>query len=108
MDRHVLAAVAIALGNTALGNTALGNTALGITGPAGGGPQPALPGFLNSLASPLAHYGLWAILLFVMLEDFGIPLPGETVLIAGAVFAGSGRLNVVMVGLVGFAAAVIG
>jgi membrane protein DedA with SNARE-associated domain len=73
-----------------------------------GGSQPVLPGFLNSLASPLAHYGLWAILLFVLIEDFGIPVPGETVLIAGAVFAGSGRLNVVAVGLVGFVAAVLG
>ena len=27
--------------------------------------------------------GYWAILLFVMLEDFGVPLPGETILIAG-------------------------
>ena len=35
-------------------------------------------------------------------------MPGETVLITAAIFAGSGRLNVVMVGLVGFAAAIIG
>jgi membrane protein DedA with SNARE-associated domain len=69
---------------------------------------PALPGFLAPLESPLAHYGLWAIALFVFLEDFGIPVPGETVLIAGAVFAGSGRLNIVVVGVVGFLAAVAG
>lgn len=67
-----------------------------------------LPGFLGSLAGPLEHYGLWAILLLVMLEDFGIPLPGETVLIAGAIYAGAGRLNIVAVGVIGFAAAVIG
>jgi membrane protein DedA with SNARE-associated domain len=73
-----------------------------------GGPQPVLPGFLNALASPLQHYGLWAILAFVLIEDLGIPLPGETVLIAGAVYAGSGRLNVVEVGLVGFFAAILG
>ncbi len=73
-----------------------------------GGPQPVLPGFLNSLASPLQHYGLWAILVFVLIEDFGIPLPGETVLIAGAIYAGSGRLNVVEVGLVAFFAAILG
>jgi membrane protein DedA with SNARE-associated domain len=73
-----------------------------------GGQQPELPGFLNALAGPLEHYGLWAILLLVLLEDFGIPVPGETVLIAGAVYAGSGRLNVVAVGVVGFVAAVIG
>src|SRR5215470_9120068 len=37
-----------------------------------------------------------------------IPLPGETVLIAGAVVAGTGRLSVVAVGVIGFGAAVIG
>jgi membrane protein DedA with SNARE-associated domain len=67
-----------------------------------------LPGFLNSLSGPLDHFGLWAVLLFVMIEDFGIPVPGETILIAASVYAGTGRLNVVAVGLVGFAAAVIG
>jgi membrane protein DedA with SNARE-associated domain len=72
------------------------------------GTQPQLPGFLNSLAGPLGHYGLWAIALLVLVEDFGIPVPGETVLIAGAIYAGSGRLNVVAVGVVGFAAAVVG
>ena len=69
---------------------------------------PQLPGFLNSLSGPLGHYGLWAIALLVLVEDFGIPVPGETVLIAGAIYAGSGKLNVVAVGLVGFAAAVVG
>jgi len=71
-------------------------------------PQPVLPGFLNALSSPLQHYGLWAILALVLIEDFGIPVPGETVLIAGAVYAGSGRLNIVAVGLIGFVAAVLG
>ncbi|MGH3150927.1 MAG: DedA family protein [Streptosporangiaceae bacterium] len=69
---------------------------------------PPLPGFLNSLAGPLDRYGLWAVLLFVLIEDFGIPVPGETALIAASVYAGAGRLNVVAVGVVGFAAAVIG
>jgi membrane protein DedA with SNARE-associated domain len=71
------------------------------------GPPP-LPGFLGALAAPLTHYGLWAILLLVAIEDFGVPVPGETVLIAGAVYAGSGQLNVVAVGIVGFLAAVVG
>jgi membrane protein DedA with SNARE-associated domain len=92
LNSEVLTAVATVVGNVALS----------------GGPQPVLPGFLNSLAGPLEHYGLWAILLLVLVEDFGIPLPGETVLIAGAIFAGSGRLNVVAVALVGFVAAVVG
>ena len=69
---------------------------------------PPLPGFLNSLAGPLNHYGLWAVLLFVLIEDFGIPVPGETILIAASVYAGVGRLNVVLVAVVAFAAAVAG
>jgi membrane protein DedA with SNARE-associated domain len=69
---------------------------------------PPLPGFLNALGSPLQHYGLWAIALLVMVEDFGIPVPGETILIAGAVYAGAGRLNIVSVGIVAVIAAVIG
>ena len=71
-------------------------------------PPPNLPGFLNVVAPYLDHYSYWAVLLLVMLEDFGIPVPGETILIAAAIFAGAGRLNVVVVGLVGFVAAVIG
>src|SRR6266700_1618179 len=69
---------------------------------------PPLPGFLNALSSPLQHYGVWAIGLLIMLEDFGIPVPGETIMIAGAIYAGAGRLNVVAVGVVGFVAAVVG
>jgi membrane protein DedA with SNARE-associated domain len=72
------------------------------------GSQPALPGFLEALASPLQHYGLWAIFALVLIEDFGIPVPGETVIIAAAIYAGSGRLNVVGVGVVAFVAAVLG
>jgi membrane protein DedA with SNARE-associated domain len=67
-----------------------------------------LPGFLNALSSTLQHYGLWAIGLLIMLEDFGVPAPGETILIAGAIYAGAGRLNIVAVGVVGFIAAIIG
>src|SRR5690242_2349474 len=72
------------------------------------GSPPPLPGFLDSLAGPLNHLGYWAVLLFVLIEDFGIPVPGETVLIAASVYAGAGRLNVVAVGLIGFAAAITG
>src|SRR5579862_8909987 len=74
-----------------------------------------LPGFLNSLAGPLDHYGYWAIALLLLLENIGIPVvPGEFSLIAGAIFAGTGRagLNVVLVGVVAvltsFAGAEIG
>src|SRR5436305_1724406 len=69
---------------------------------------PPLPGFLNALAGTLRHYGLWAIGLLITLEDFGVPVPGETILIAGAIFAGAGRINVVALGVVAFVAAVTG
>jgi membrane protein DedA with SNARE-associated domain len=69
---------------------------------------PPLPGFLDALSSTLQHYGLWAIGLLILLEDFGVPAPGETILIAGAIYAGAGRLNIVAVGVVGFIAAIIG
>jgi len=72
------------------------------------GSPPPLPGFLDSLAGPLNRFGYWAVLLLVMIEDFGIPVPGEIVLIAASVYAGAGRLNVIVVGVVGFTAAVIG
>jgi membrane protein DedA with SNARE-associated domain len=71
------------------------------------GPPP-MPGFLEALSGPLNHYGYWAILALVMLEDFGIPVPGETILIAAAIYAGHQQLNVVAVGVIGFIAAVIG
>jgi membrane protein DedA with SNARE-associated domain len=74
----------------------------------GSSPPPELPGFLNLVAPYLEHYSYWAVLLLVTLEDFGIPVPGETILIAAAIFAGAGRLNVVIVGVVGFIAAVMG
>jgi membrane protein DedA with SNARE-associated domain len=67
-----------------------------------------LPGFLASLAPVLNQYGYLAVGGLIMLEDFGIPLPGETILIAAAVYAGAGRLNIVIVGLVAVLAAVIG
>jgi membrane protein DedA with SNARE-associated domain len=67
-----------------------------------------LPGVLHSLEPALDHYGYLAVGGFVLLEDFGVPVPGETILIAAAVYAGTGRLNVVLVALIGFIAAVLG
>ncbi len=56
----------------------------------------------------LQTWGYAAIVLFIFVEDFGIPSPGETVLIAGAVEAGQGNLNIFLVALFAFAAAVAG
>ncbi len=67
-----------------------------------------LPGIFGSLQPVLAHYGYLAVGGFVLLEDFGVPVPGETILIAAAVYAGSGHLNIVAVILIAVLGAVIG
>jgi membrane protein DedA with SNARE-associated domain len=42
----------------------------------------------------IAHqYGYWAVFLGILLENLGIPLPGETVTLVGGFLAGSGELN---------------
>ncbi len=69
---------------------------------------PPLPGFLAALAPLLNDYGYLAVAVLIMVEDFGIPAPGETVLIAAAVYAGSGRLNIVAVGVIAVLAAIAG
>ncbi|MFE7210522.1 DedA family protein [Streptomyces sp. NPDC001698] len=69
---------------------------------------PPLPGPLAHLAPLLSHYGYWAVGVVVLVEDFGVPAPGETILIAAGVYAGAGQLDVVAVALIAFAAAVVG
>lgn len=42
----------------------------------------------------IAHeYGYWAVFLGIMLENMGIPLPGETITLVGGFLAGSGELE---------------
>lgn len=69
---------------------------------------PALPGIFGALAPILDSYGYLAVGGLLFLEDFGVPAPGETILIAAAVYAGAGQLNIVAVVLIGFVAAVAG
>ncbi len=69
---------------------------------------PPLPGFLAPLAVPLDNYGYLAVAILIMVEDFGVPAPGETVLIAAAVYAGTGRMSIVAVGIIAVLAAVAG
>jgi membrane protein DedA with SNARE-associated domain len=57
----------------------------------------------------LQSYGYIAVFLFVALESMGIPLPGETALIAASLYAGSThRLNVGLIALVAAVAAIAG
>jgi len=67
-----------------------------------------LPGVFATLAPVLDRYGYLAVGGFVLLEDFGVPTPGETILIAAAVYAGAGRLSIALVVLIAWVAAVVG
>jgi len=63
---------------------------------------------MNTITNFLESYGLIAVGLLVFLEDFGVPLPGETILITASVTASQHRLNILLVALVAVVAAVAG
>jgi membrane protein DedA with SNARE-associated domain len=66
-------------------------------------------GSIAWLHQMMAAYGLWVLFGMVFLESTGVPLPGETALIAAALYAGSThRFTLIEVILVAFAAAVAG
>jgi membrane protein DedA with SNARE-associated domain len=56
----------------------------------------------------LNDYGLFLLFALVALESFGVPLPGETALIAAGVLAARGHFSIVSVVAVAAAAAIIG
>jgi len=43
----------------------------------------------SDLSHLLSTYGYWAVLVFVAIESTGIPFPGETMLLAAAIYAGT-------------------
>src|SRR3954451_12357270 len=61
-----------------------------------------------SLLGVVDRFGYFGVAGVVFIESFGVPAPGETVIIAGATYAGQGHLNVIVVAVVAFLAAVIG
>ena len=67
-----------------------------------------LPGILGTVAPVLDNYGYLAVAGLVMVENFGVPAPGETILVAAAVYAGTGRLSIVGVGVIAVLAAIVG
>jgi membrane protein DedA with SNARE-associated domain len=58
----------------------------------------------------LVSYGYLAVFALVAIESIGVPMPGETMLILAAVYAGAttGRLSIVVVVAVAAAGAVVG
>lgn len=67
-----------------------------------------LPGFLHGVAPILDRWGYTAVAAMIGVESFGIPAPGQTIMVAAAIYAGAGRLNIVAVGAIAFVAAVLG
>jgi len=53
-------------------------------------------------------YGYWAVFFGVMLENAGIPVPGETILLIAGYFAATGEFHVALVMLIAATGAVIG
>lgn len=67
-----------------------------------------LPAVIQSIAPLVDQYGYLAVGGLLLLENFGLPVPGETVLIAASVFAGLGKLNIIVVVLLAVACSVLG
>ena len=65
--------------------------------------------WMSSVHEVLKTYGLWALFIAITLEGTGIPLPGETMLLSAALYAGSThRLTIGLVMLVAATAAPVG
>lgn len=63
---------------------------------------------LDTLSKLFISYGYWTVFIGVMLENAGLPIPGETILLAAGFFAASGQFTLPLVMLVAATGAVIG
>ncbi len=48
---------------------------------------------LETIEAIARQYGYWAVFFGILLENLGLPIPGETVTLAGGFLAGSDQLN---------------
>jgi membrane protein DedA with SNARE-associated domain len=68
--------------------------------------------FLHDSLQLIEHYmllyGYWAVFFGVMLENAGVPVPGETILLIAGYFASTGEFNIALVMLIACTGAVIG
>jgi membrane protein DedA with SNARE-associated domain len=64
-----------------------------------------LPGVLAPLGPILDRYGYLAVAWLVAVESFGIPAPGQTIIIVAGVYAGTGRMSIAGVAAIAFVAA---
>ena len=64
-----------------------------------------MPAWLTDL---FARYGYFVVFFGILLENAGVPVPGETILLAGAALARFGHLSLPWVVVVAIAGAVVG
>ncbi len=63
---------------------------------------------IDTIQEIAREYGYLAVFLGILLENMGIPLPGETITLTGGFLAGSGELNYWLVLPTAIAGAVVG
>lgn len=63
---------------------------------------------IPDLNAVIMDYGPWAVFALVLIEDFGVPVPGETALIAAAVLASQGKLPIALLLPAAWFGAVVG
>lgn len=67
-----------------------------------------MPDFAHHLTRLLQSYTYPVLLLLVMLESLGIPLPGEIALVTAAAYASFGHVSIYVVILLGATGAIVG
>jgi membrane protein DedA with SNARE-associated domain len=65
-------------------------------------------GILEFLIGLFTAYGYWVVFFGVMLENAGLPIPGETIVLAAGFFAADGHFQLPLVMLIAAVGAVIG
>src|SRR3984893_7788912 len=63
---------------------------------------------LQLIEQYMLAYGYWAVFFGVMLENAGVPVPGETILLIAGYFASTGEFHLALVMLIAATGAVIG
>src|SRR6266480_5588977 len=63
---------------------------------------------LQLIEQYMLAYGYWAVFFGVMLENAGVPVPGETILLIAGYFASTGEFNIALVMIIAASGAVVG
>jgi membrane protein DedA with SNARE-associated domain len=67
-----------------------------------------MPDFAHHLTRLLQSYTYPVLLLLVLVESIGVPLPGEIALVTAAAYASAGQISIVIVIVLGAVGAIVG